>query len=345
MIKLRLAGVTFIEGFKTLPVQNGDAVKLIPDPDNQYDKNAIGVWWKEQRIGYIGARKDKDGLTDIDKVNNSEIYEATVNDASRNDEGELLGVGIQIGEPDVSELKDGELFSFNEPTEKFNFDKHAHKYTLVKDPTKKLISGSKIAEPYIVPFDKEGVAASCSGYWGISQEDILEQWNRGTEANLGTALHEVLEFYFNGLKHGLNPKTGKSYFMPKMPFVADFIESLEELLKKLPKEENSIQEPLVSNANKGYVGFIDRLSIIDAEKKICRVQDYKINHSVDKKGEVKFLEPYTHLETTKLSKIRFQLSFYAKLLEWSGWTIQGLDVLVWDGQWKHYEVEPLDINI
>lgn len=50
------------------------------------------------------------------------------------------------------------------------------------------------------------------------------------------------------------------------------------------------------------------------------------------------------LPKTKLSKYQLQLSFYATLLALSGWTVEGLDVFVYENGWKHYELEILSLD-
>lgn len=38
-------------------VWKGHPLDLIPEPDNPYDKNAVGVWWsKDRQIGYLSAQ-------------------------------------------------------------------------------------------------------------------------------------------------------------------------------------------------------------------------------------------------------------------------------------------------
>lgn len=34
-------------------LQVGSTLDLIPDPTNEHDPNAVGVWWEQQRIGYV----------------------------------------------------------------------------------------------------------------------------------------------------------------------------------------------------------------------------------------------------------------------------------------------------
>lgn len=125
----------------------------------------------------------------------------------------------------------------------------------------------------------------------------------------------------------------------------DILDSFMKLNEQLGFTNRSVQEPLVTNVELGMGGFIDRLYIVDEEKKICRVQDYKINHSATKKeSKNKLLEEFSDMEHTKISGYTLQLNYYAFCLWKAGWEIEGLDVFVLDDVWEHYELQLLDFN-
>jgi hypothetical protein len=92
-------------------------------------------------------------------------------------------------------------------------------------------------------------------------------------------------------------------------------------------------------------GQVDRLLITDRQKKTCRVQDYKVNVGAEvESNNLKLAKPYNDLPPTKLSKYQLQMSFYATILEKFGWTVQGLDAYVYEDEWKHYELDKIDID-
>ena len=51
-------------------IKSGDTVGLIPEPDNEYDSNAIAVYLDEQKIGYIKA---SEAVSLAEHLNNENI--------------------------------------------------------------------------------------------------------------------------------------------------------------------------------------------------------------------------------------------------------------------------------
>ncbi len=233
------------------------------------------------------------------------------------------------------------LKSFNEDVE-LDFDRPSHTYTY---QGKVLESASTFAGKHTKPFDKVNISKACEKKWEVPQADILELWqsNGDVASGFGTALHAVLEHYFKRRELGrkILEKSSKTVnpALPNHPLLQRIILELEALDTQ---EGIEMQELLVSNVEKGYCGLIDKLKILDESKKICRIQDYKIAYDVDVDGE-KLLSPFDTLAPTKLSKYQIQLSFYANLLQLSGWTVEGLDIFAYDGEWKKYSLEILQV--
>ena len=89
----RVAGVSF-EGRQEIikQVNEGDAVELVPDPANVYDKNAIKVMHNNNQIGFVPA----DRAVEIKKVIMHENYTTVVNGKGSPGRGKLVGVRISI---------------------------------------------------------------------------------------------------------------------------------------------------------------------------------------------------------------------------------------------------------
>jgi len=102
-----------------------------------------------------------------------------------------------------------------------------------------------------------------------------------------------------------------------------------------------IPEVYVTCEKYGMGGEIDRLILIDKEKKICRIGDYKFkDKDLDEKSSNNKM--LNELEAAKASEndiIRIQLSFYAYCLEAAGWTVDGGDVFGRNGEWTHYPID------
>lgn len=102
-----------------------------------------------------------------------------------------------------------------------------------------------------------------------------------------------------------------------------------------------LTEVLLTDVNQGYGGHADRIVILDKKKKICRVGDYKINVGAESiSAKDKPSAPFNHLPGNKITKYQLQMSIYANMLQKSGWTVEGLDVYIYEESWKYY---PLDI--
>lgn len=250
---------------------------------------------------------------------------------------EYSDIKLSAKEAAVIEL----IRSFNEDVE-LEFDRVAHTYLY---QGKRLESASGFVSRHTKLFDKLGISKKCEASWGVPQDDILQLWesNGDAAAGFGTAVHAVLEHYFKkkelGAKIMENSKKEVNAALPNHPFLQKLILDLESLMTE---EGVCLQEILVSNVDKGYCGLVDRLLILDEKKKVCRVTDYKIAYDTEKKGE-KMLSPFDTLPPTKLSKYQVQLSFYANMLQMSGWTVTGLDIYAYDGEWKKYPLEVLQV--
>ena len=179
--------------------------------------------------------------------------------------------------------------------------------------------------------------------------------NGNVSGLLGTTVHLALEHYINFKAVGetitkTRQKAGKdvegNYAMPKHPFLKKTITNLNKLTNKLDKKykvERVVAEALVTDSATGWGGLVDRLAILNHEKKIARIQDYKVNIGAEKEeSHSKPKHPFSHLPANKLTKYALQLSFYASILKKHGWTIEGLDVFIFESKWVHHQLELID---
>lgn len=128
---------------------------------------------------------------------------------------------------------------------------------------------------------------------------------------------------------------------------ADKIESeFIELYKALGFDKyEAIPEAYVSYSKLLMGGEVDNLLIIDKERKTCRVQDYKVQGSIDEvSSKNELTNELQQKKASKLDVIKIQLSYYAYCLYKAGWTVLGGDVFARDGKWRHYKVNliPMD---
>lgn len=233
------------------------------------------------------------------------------------------------------------LKSFNEKGIEILFNTRDHIYTYNGTVLK---SATTFIKEFEDQFDSERISASCSNKWDESQDEILTMWNSNGEvaALFGTAIHAVLEHFFTHKKLGARIQKvagkDKNAAMPNHPFLQQLINSLETVRV----DGDCYQEVCISCVKKGICGLVDDLYVVDRKKKICRIRDYKITFDilVDKK-EMK--APFGYLGSNKLAKNFLQLSFYAYLMTVSGWTVEGIDIFNWNGDWKKHTLEGKDL--
>jgi hypothetical protein len=273
----------------------------------------------------------------------------------------LVGIYVKFEIPIKNESEYDVIItknSFSEPDVIVDFNETKHIYNMrFNGGTKVLKGGTTFIKRFYDPFDSKKVARQCSKYWGVPAQEIEDMWasNGAVSGLLGTTVHLALEHYINFQKAGqkitdTRKASGKdvegNYAMPKHPFLKKTITDLNKLTSKLDKKYNAeevVAEALVTDSATGWGGLIDRLLIIDKEKKIARVQDYKVNIGAEKEeSHSKPKAPFSHLPANKLTKYALQLSFYASILKKHGWTIEGLDVFIFEEKWIHRELELID---
>lgn len=252
------------------------------------------------------------------------------------------------------ELKVAQPVGANTPTEKISydrlfskltgvevlFDKVAHKY--ITPDGKDYLSGSVFAGRYKNKFDGDAISKSFAKKHDVPQKDIQDMWSLNGEVSstLGTAVHNALELYGKYLQLSLHTKGTNESALTKNGILQPIVEAFY----KGREDEKAGYEVFVADEEHGLCGFIDRLLIVDEKKKICRVQDYKTNHTINKAETIK--APFKgQVPNTTLGSYWLQLSFYAYILQLHGWTVEGLDIFNWeDNEWKLYMNDVIDIS-
>lgn len=235
--------------------------------------------------------------------------------------------------------------SFNEDGVEIEFEPVAHTYT---HKEKLMVNATDFIKRFYKPFDEETISSVLESKWGVPQKVIRDLWdaNGKTTSSLGNLIDDTLGYYEKFKNYGeiisSQQEVEGNYCLPKHPILRKIVEEFYNLVK----DDNSkvVTQALLTNIKEGFCGTADRIKILNPEKKICRVQDYKVNieaEKVDKSHKV--LAPFDKLPANKISKYQLQLSFYANLLQASGWTVEGLDVFVYEDTWKHFELPVLKV--
>ncbi len=324
----------------------GTKVQLVHDDGNVHSKNnqAIAVMFEGVHLGFIA---------ETDNPYHGEIFQALPIEAEVIAIGRL-GAGETLSnftEGDITHLEikfpmasdpDGLIESFNEGI-RLSFNKAAHRYTF---EARELTSSTNYIKKWIEQFDAAFIAPKVANKYGVEPKEVEEYWSGGGDvaATFGTSVHNALEHYEKFKKLGAAIQAEKGLpFNPALPS-HPFLRKIVEDFYKLPLMGGTVvSEALVTNVERGLCGFVDRLLITGPMR--ARVQDYKVNinsEAID--PNIKYLGMMKHLPKNKLSKYQLQLSFYARLLELSGWTIEGLDVYVFEDVWKHYPMPVLKLD-
>jgi hypothetical protein len=209
--------------------------------------------------------------------------------------------------------------------EEIYYEDEAHKYTdLDGNP---LLSGSAYAAANSPKFDLASMLPKTAKSWGVDERDLGDLWsiNGRMSTEYGSGIHSALEAWHRfkelGARIQEHKELAENYALPKCKYLREVVLAFDEKFGVA-----AMPEVFVSDVKSGRVGQIDRLAITDLEEKRCRIGDYKSNADLDQK---------------KLDHYQKQLSFYAWILMAHGWTVEGLDIFHFDGEWKLIELPVL----
>jgi len=341
----KVVGISFRPCSNT-KIKKGSEVKLIHDDENAYSSKAIKIMFEDDQLGYIGEK----GNELHNQIFNSLPLKGKVKVMARLEEGEefskfkvgeITHLEIELDLPSV--VDDKLVQSFNEDVQVM-FDSTSHRYTY---EGREFISATNYIKRWQKEFDKGFISGLVAKSLGTIQEDVLDMWNSGgnISADFGTVIHNALEHYERFKKLGKIMQDKKDLpfnkALPSHPALRKIVEEFYE--QELQEGEVNV-EVLVTNVELGLCGFIDRLLILDREKKICRVQDYKVNIGSEDVQKDKYLGQMADLPKTKISKYQMQLSFYARLLELAGWEVVALDVYIYEDKWVHHELPIIKLD-
>lgn len=251
----------------------------------------------------------------------------------RESTGTVAGVALEVLESTVT---GGKAF----------FDPAAHVYT--NQFGQQFLSGSKFAEGFSPAFNADFIVPKMEAKYGVPGDDIKAMWAAKAEAScsIGDAIHKALEMYGKYEYVGLVLDDGKKIEEQKQSHIHDNPILLQAVTRFYAdrQDEKALYEAFIVNNDAMLCGSIDRLLITGEHS--CRVQDFKTNGNLAKKGSPKMLSaPFDNLENTTLNKYWLQLSFYAHILALSGWTVEGLDIFHYDGtMWNEYSHRVIDIS-
>lgn len=236
-------------------------------------------------------------------------------------------------------------------------------YLKVVDGHKRLdnfLSGSKFPSLHFAEFPKEDVISNMCRAYDIEPEHLLAMWEGHGLASrsFGTGIHAAMEVYdtYRALGEKTRKKArgkgpqGPNRALSKNPFLYKVVDDFHA---KFGGPQVVLSEQFVWLEDERLCGTIDRLKVLDPDKRIVRIQDFKTDANIHEKKDVREDSPFKGaVEETKLGYHTLQLSFYAYILKRHGYTVEGLD-LYWlnpeklasgENAWEEYSREVIDIT-
>lgn len=326
-------------------IQQGMEVDIIHDKSNNFSGRAIAVKCNGIHLGHIAEKNNLDHERIFDEL----PLKGKIRGLSRLGKGEVFAKFKEgeITHCDIEfKLKNEgiELVqSFNESV-KVKFDKQTHRHIY---EGKDLVSATSYINKWMKEFDSDRVSGIVANSLGVTQQEVKDFWDDGGDisAAFGTVVDRALCHYekYKGLGKVIQDKKNLLHnkAMPSHPALLNIV--LGFYLMDL-KQGEVLTQVLLTNVERGLCGNADRILVLDREKKIAIIGDYKCTINCEEETGDKFLGQFATLPKNKLSKYQLQMSFYARLMELSGWNILHLEAYVYDGTWKTYKMKVLPLD-
>lgn len=237
------------------------------------------------------------------------------------------------------------------------------------------LSGSAFPKKFYKDFDEEGAIQGILDKHFKTEEHerakkaILAMWglNRDASTGYGTAIHAALQNFITYRQLGdktkkvevlkTKTKVGPNKALSRNPFLKKIVEDFWSLFGS---DHARLSEQFVWLHDQELAGSIDLVKVIDAEKKIIRIQDFKTDGDIHEKTYQSTDSPFYKLTQGTSPKMGkelldlhwLQLSFYAYILKHYGYTVEGLDVY-WlnpdklckgENAWEEFSHDVIDIE-
>ena len=314
----------------TSKLKRGDKVKLVPEPNNKFDPNALSIQTLDgEMLGYVG-KKDPLRLRMLDSAKEKEVTLPVLIANYYEKDGEKLWESVEEGDMVQLWLRALSLTPVNDTSfvevesftgEKVLWSEYLHICTDLKG--NELMGGSTYASIGKDEFNSDRVAKAFAKKNGFETNDVLDYWKDLGQISMdyGTAVHKAMELY-----NKYHKKIGHVEAMPRVPHLKEAVKKFLEVSDFV----DCIAEPLITDTEKGMSGWIDNLRFID--KKTVIIEDYKTNTFKDSNS-------YHSKWGESLKTYKRQLDYYGTILENFGYKVAGIVVWHWhEGRWKKHEL-------
>ena len=94
-----IAGFTYYEGVDVFDeLKIGTTVKLVAEPENPYDRNAVAIYYKDKKLGFVPRNENK-MISKLLQFGYKKIFTAKINRISPDEHPEnQVGVVVKINE-------------------------------------------------------------------------------------------------------------------------------------------------------------------------------------------------------------------------------------------------------
>jgi len=207
-----------------------------------------------------------------------------------------------------------ELSVFN----KITFYEEKHKYYI---DGKELTSATRFIGKYKPTFDSEYWSKKKADERGISQKEILAEWDykRDFSCEKGTELHLYAENKLNNKVAPFNHDRVNA-LLGEGNKVHDAFKKLTILFDQFYKVSFGKLIPVkselvVGDADLGICGMVDQIYYNEKTGKL-NIYDWKTNKEIKKSNRwQKFSKPISHLEVCEMNTYSLQLSLYKYIIE------------------------------
>ena len=211
------------------------------------------------------------------------------------------------------------------------FDEPTHKYTIVTDPNSSYTSVTTFNHHHFPKFDAAGtIEKMMKGknwnpshkYWGLTSEQIQEQWaaNGKAVSGAGTELHYDIECFMNQPVPNATHQTLLDYFEANPPeYVNDSIEwhYFMYFIKSFPDLKPYRTEWMIYDEDLKLAGSIDMV-YENPETGVLTIFDWKRSKDISKTspwGKSAITQCIDHLPDTNFWHYSLQLNTYKKILQ------------------------------
>lgn len=185
---------------------------------------------------------------------------------------------------------------------------HHESHTYTDGNGCKYMSVSKFLDRFCKPFDRENISRMSGAKRGISQQEILAEWDKTKDDAIdhGNRIHNALESY------------------EKTTFILPEDQDLKPMILSVATEYSHYyriyQEQVLYNSQIYVAGTSDKILVCTSHpSSVIDIDDYKTNLSkgiqYKNKTNQYMLHCLSHLQDCNFNKYALQLSFYAWLLQ------------------------------